>query len=362
MSVDNDPDSRPPCRLLHVVPGGDYGYRFRYGRSGLHPFVAWNGELPGTLPMASATGELPSGLVAYESDDLPAEYRGEMFGTSWGDHRVDRFIPSEHGATVWAKMEPLVTGGADFRPVGIAVAPDGSLYVTDWVDKSYSVHGKGRIWHIHAVEPKKVDRPSDDRDAIHSADRTGRSEAARRLAADTSHGRQLLRQLALHDANVRTRATAISALADVADGETDFQAIALGDPSIEVCALAVRSMPAAILNAANVAKLIGGDQPAAVRRSVAARYDCLDARRGAGGADVDDPFLQQAARRGARQHGFRIDPHRSGQIADSATTARADACFARPTSRRDESCCRNCWTIPIRRFGSRQSNGSAKSM
>jgi putative membrane-bound dehydrogenase-like protein len=38
--VDNDPDSRPPCRLIHVVPGGDYGYRFRNGRKGLHPFTA----------------------------------------------------------------------------------------------------------------------------------------------------------------------------------------------------------------------------------------------------------------------------------------------------------------------------------
>ena len=47
--VDNDPDSRGPCRLLHVVQGGDYGFRFRYGRKGTHPFQCWNGELPGTL-------------------------------------------------------------------------------------------------------------------------------------------------------------------------------------------------------------------------------------------------------------------------------------------------------------------------
>src|SRR5213075_689227 len=49
--VDNDPDSRPPCRLIDVVMGGDYGYKFRYGRSGLHPYTAWNGEIPGALPM-----------------------------------------------------------------------------------------------------------------------------------------------------------------------------------------------------------------------------------------------------------------------------------------------------------------------
>ncbi len=65
-TVDNDPDSRPPCRLLHIVPGGDYGYRYRNGRAGLHPFTAWNGELPGTLPMIAGTGEAPSGLLTCE--------------------------------------------------------------------------------------------------------------------------------------------------------------------------------------------------------------------------------------------------------------------------------------------------------
>ena len=67
-AVDNDPDSLPPCRLMHIVPGGNYGYRYRNGRKGVHPFTAWNGELPGTLPMVAGTGEAPSGIVAYESD------------------------------------------------------------------------------------------------------------------------------------------------------------------------------------------------------------------------------------------------------------------------------------------------------
>src|SRR5262249_1215095 len=55
-AVDNDPDAMPPCRLVHVVEGGDYGYQFRYGRSGRHPFQSWNGELFGTLPYVAGVG------------------------------------------------------------------------------------------------------------------------------------------------------------------------------------------------------------------------------------------------------------------------------------------------------------------
>src|SRR5258707_5992109 len=92
-AVDNDPDARGPCRLLHIIQGGDYGYRFRNGRRGLHPFTAWNGELPGTLPMVAGTAEAPCGIVSYESVGLPAEYRGLLLVTSWGGHVVGQFRP-----------------------------------------------------------------------------------------------------------------------------------------------------------------------------------------------------------------------------------------------------------------------------
>jgi putative membrane-bound dehydrogenase-like protein len=147
-AVDNDPDSRGPCRLLHIVPGGDYGYRYRNGRKGLHPFTAWNGELPGTLPMVAGTAEAPCGVLAYEAMGLPAEFRGSLLVTSWGDHVVERFVLAPRGASFTSQAQTLIRGGEDFRPVGIATAPDGSLYLSDWVDKSYPVHGKGRIWRI----------------------------------------------------------------------------------------------------------------------------------------------------------------------------------------------------------------------
>jgi putative membrane-bound dehydrogenase-like protein len=149
-TVDNDPDSRPPCRLLHIIQGGDYGYRFRNGRAGLHPFTSWNGEIPGTLPMVAGTGEAPSGILSYESDGIPEEYIGNLFVTSWGDHRIDRFRLKPRGASFGSVAEPVIVGGEDFRPVGIACAPDGSLYCTDWVKRDYNLHGHGRVWKLSA--------------------------------------------------------------------------------------------------------------------------------------------------------------------------------------------------------------------
>lgn len=137
--VGNDPDSMPPCRLMHIVAGGDYGYQFRYGRSGRHPLQAWDGELPGTLPMVAGTGEAPCSVIPF---------RGQLWVTSWGDYRIERYTLTPRGASFGANFDVAVQGDENFRPVDIAVAPDGSLFFTDWVDRSYPVHGKGRIWKL----------------------------------------------------------------------------------------------------------------------------------------------------------------------------------------------------------------------
>ena len=56
-----------------------------------------------------------------------------------------------------AASSVLVRGDEDFRPVAIFTAPDGSLYLSDWANKSYPVHGHGRIWRI-----RMKDKPNDD--------------------------------------------------------------------------------------------------------------------------------------------------------------------------------------------------------
>ncbi len=143
-AVGNDADARPPSRLVQVVETGDYGFQFRYGRSGIHPLQAWDGELPGTLPMVSGTGEAPCELIIHQ---------GRLITGSWGDFRVERYELLPLGASFQARREIVVQGDENFRPVAFAEAPDGSLLFTDWVDKSYPVHGKGRIWRLSWKEP-----------------------------------------------------------------------------------------------------------------------------------------------------------------------------------------------------------------
>jgi putative membrane-bound dehydrogenase-like protein len=239
-AVDNDPDAMPPCRLVHVVEGGDYGYQFRYGRSGRHPFQSWDGQLPGTLPMVCGTGEAPCEVLSYESDGLPREYVGNLLVTSWADHRVERYRLKERGASWTAERQPFVQGGEDFRPVGLAVAPDGSLFFSDWVRRDYNLHNKGAIWHIRPREAGKHERPSDPRRALASAHWPTRETAARRLAADEA-GRDFLHEQ-LTNKDVRIRAAALTALIDAEDRKLDLAAFAEKESQTPLRALVVRAL------------------------------------------------------------------------------------------------------------------------
>lgn len=289
-AVDNDPDAMPPCRLLHVVEGADYGYQFRYGRSGRHPFQAWDGQILGTLPMMSGTGEAPCQVLSYESDGLPREYVGDLLVASWADHRLERYAVRPRGASVAAERKPFVKGGADFRPVGIAVAPDGSLFVSDWVLVDYTLHGKGAIWHVAAKTPAKTERPADPRRALASAHRPQREAAARTLAASAAGRAFLRKQLAAAD--VRVRAASLAALIVAGDDRLDLKAFAQAEAVTPLRARAVR----ALADRGDARPFLAKEQPAAVRieavRSLTAKADLP---RLLALLDDDDPFLRHAA-------------------------------------------------------------------
>jgi len=144
-AVDNDPGSRPPCRLQRVHEGADYGFQWVYGREPIHPFVAWNGELRGTLGMIHPSGEGPCSVV---------ELGGGVLIPSWSNHCIEYFPLTRAGADYTAKQIPLVRGGEFLRPTCLVAGPDGAFYFNDWVFSSYPIHGKGRLWKLEIDRAK----------------------------------------------------------------------------------------------------------------------------------------------------------------------------------------------------------------
>src|ERR1041384_6922658 len=127
-AADNDPGNRPPCRLLNIVEGGDYGYQRAYGEAPFHPFVCWDGELRGPLPMVCQTGEAPCGI---------APLGGGLLVPSWADNRIDFFALERRGASYGAQRIEMVSGSEMFRPTCMVRAGEGVYYLADWVFGSY---------------------------------------------------------------------------------------------------------------------------------------------------------------------------------------------------------------------------------
>jgi len=143
-AAENDPGSRPPCRLLNVVEGADYGFQWVYGSAPIHPFVAWNGELRGTIGMVHPCGEGPSAIV---------ELGGGVMIPSWSNHCIDFFPLYRKGAGYTSERIELLRGSDFFRPVCMAPGPDGAFYLTDWVFSSYELHSRGRLWKLEIDQP-----------------------------------------------------------------------------------------------------------------------------------------------------------------------------------------------------------------
>ncbi|MCR9199636.1 MAG: c-type cytochrome [Planctomycetaceae bacterium] len=189
LAVGNDPDSMPPNRLMHVVPAADFGFQFRFGRAGTHPLQSWNGEFPGTLPIAAATGEAACNLLVEGTSALV---------TSWGDNRVERFELKSDGASVRSTAEVVIEGTSQFRPVGIARGSDGTIYITDWVDRSYPVHGQGRLWQLKREKlPEQTPLPLSPREQT-AAEVTADPVALGRILEAANSDDVFLRQAAVH--------------------------------------------------------------------------------------------------------------------------------------------------------------------
>jgi len=151
--TDNDPDSRGPNRLIELIPGGDYGYKSLYGGSGIHPFVAWNGELPGTLPYAAPLGEAACALLDAGTTNFGTTYQNSILANIWEEKNIVQIPMSKTGSTIVGTPKVLVQGDSTFHPVALTTNSRGDLFISDWVLREYPNHGQGRIWRLSSNQP-----------------------------------------------------------------------------------------------------------------------------------------------------------------------------------------------------------------
>ncbi|GAB3534090.1 hypothetical protein GCM10027443_20680 [Pontibacter brevis] len=163
---DNDDDGNQGVRINYVMEFGNYGYTdemtgagWRANRTNMEkeiPLQHWHQNDPGSIPNLLQTGAgSPTGMVFYEGNLLPEVYRNQMIHTDAGPNTVRSYPVTKDGAGFKAKIVPLVEGVRDqwFRPSDLSVAPDGSVYVSDWYDPGVGGHqmadmNRGRIFRI----------------------------------------------------------------------------------------------------------------------------------------------------------------------------------------------------------------------
>ncbi len=159
-ATDNGADSIPnPAgdELNYVVQDGDYGYPYTFG------FPApWEKSRAPTVNYRVHSS--PDGLVAYDGQMFPAEFRGNLLLALWSDEsRVYSQADYERGYARFYRVrkidrvklvetpEGLKGESEDFawnfvHPIDVTVGPDGALYVADF-SGNYS-GGGGDIYRI----------------------------------------------------------------------------------------------------------------------------------------------------------------------------------------------------------------------
>ncbi len=152
-------DNLVPDYITHVQDGGFYGWPWYYMGSiqdprqkGKHPELKGKVIVPDVL-LQPHNASLE--MTFYEGDQFPKEYKGDVFASEHGSwnkaqragYEVIR-VPLKDGKAT-GEYEDFVTGFVTpdgevwGRPVGITVAPDGSLLVSDDGSKS--------IWRVSYI-------------------------------------------------------------------------------------------------------------------------------------------------------------------------------------------------------------------
>ena len=159
LTGDNDCDKGDEERLVHVIQGGDSGWRVGYQ----HPLIdkdspwladkLWQPRTKDTaaylLSPICNIEDGPSGLTYYPGTGLNDSYRGSLFITHFKGSVAKSGIytynvkPKGAGYAI-ADSKPFLTSAL---PTDVKFGPDGRLYTSDWAD-GWPKSKRGRIYAI----------------------------------------------------------------------------------------------------------------------------------------------------------------------------------------------------------------------
>lgn len=169
-TCDNDSDQGDKERFVHVVEGGDAGWRVGYQHcpqpAERNPWLAehmWEPRDPAKNQPASILSPLanlpdgPGGFVHYPGTGLPEKYKGCFFlacykGTS-ATSQVAVLKPVPDGASF--KLEMLETFIPGCQATDVDFGPDSRMYVSFW-DEGWERTAQGRIMKVEHEEARKA--------------------------------------------------------------------------------------------------------------------------------------------------------------------------------------------------------------
>ena len=162
---DNDDDGNESCRINFVMYYGNYGFldekskaSWTTNRINLEETIPerhWHQGDPGVVPNVLITGAgSPSGMTFYEGTLLPAVFQNTPIHAEPYYNVVRAYLPARKGAGYTLEIEDLLKSKDKwFRPIDVATAPDGSLFIADWYDPilgggAAADATKGRIYRV----------------------------------------------------------------------------------------------------------------------------------------------------------------------------------------------------------------------
>jgi putative membrane-bound dehydrogenase-like protein len=314
---DNDDDGNQGTHINFLLEYGNYGYTDEISGAGWRtrrigwekeiPVRHWHQNDPGTVPVLRYNyAGSPTGLAFYEGDLLPEVYQNQMIHCEALKNEVRAYPVSVDGAGYTAdSLVILKSQDQWFRPSDVAVAPDGSLLISDWYDGGVGGHRmedaqQGRIYRVapktnsYKLEALDLTTPeglqaaflSPNQDAFYQAgsklensgadhemlqtlwkdgDATARARALWLLARTSADPGKYIRT-ALEESDERYRIMGIRMARQLEPEQlTDILATVVEDPS-----------PAVRREAAIALRYLGTPEAAELWASLARRYDGED--------------------------------------------------------------------------------------